>query len=234
MFGKKRRQHEDVATEIAPPSPEAIAELPRKGWYHINAQTGEISACEKRSGFWHCPFGEPDTHFDDLEDARTAFAVKKEEFRAWTAQSAVPQEAGWFTEDVYDPSNHERRSGSVYFDRYPYGTRVVLENGWIVEKRSIFPEGDLDDDVTLSTWVVITGQDENKFKLDGQEIDNYDVQHHLENFGGRVEAREGIHPYALQWKSQATLQAEYERDHGATERAIIAEMAAERKAKGLM
>lgn len=158
--------------------------------FHINPATGAVGKCNSVIG--QCPFGGLDHHFRDENVARRAFENKAQTFYDWTNNSRIPQETGWITEHVFDPTRQDTYANKHVFFGYdiPEGTRLVVENGWIFEKLSF-------DDF----WEMKAGEERVGGIKIGQPMQYYEFLSALENFGGRLEFKDGVKPIKVNWRS---------------------------------
>lgn len=164
--------------------------MPPAQKYHINPLTDEVESCRLAVG--SCQFGGLDTHFYDKDNALDKLALWRERNEEWLAKSSYPQEEGWVSEHIFDPAVPESfRDHHIFFGYdIPEHTRLVIENGWIFTKLSF------DDFWTMDSGYEVVGGIKN-----GQPMKYYNFLSALEEFGGRLEYREGIAPSEkLRWK----------------------------------
>jgi len=160
--------------------------------FHIDSLTGEVESCFNSDGW--CKFGGFNTHFRYAHQATEAYARRQAEFNEWLSRSAYPLEEGWVVEHVYDPE----RPGTYYEDPLigqsgpPVtklaGTRLVLENGYVWVK---LPYG--------TFWEMAVGEDQPFGLRKRLPVDAVEFFHMVEEFGGRIEYREGIRPIHVRW-----------------------------------
>ena len=165
--------------------------------FHIDPATGSVEKC--RTSLDRCRFGGLDQHFRDSqypptsgeEKALRALRAKAQTFYDWTIASHYPQEPGWITEYVFDPAYPETyRNKHVFFSKdIPTGTKLVIENGWVFEKLGF---GDY--------WEMKAGEERPGGMKYGQPMKYYPFLEALENFGGRLEFRDGVEPIKINWR----------------------------------
>jgi hypothetical protein len=157
--------------------------------FHINPATGIVGKCNSVMG--QCPFGGLDHHFRDENVARRAFEAKAQSFYDWTVRSQYPQEAGWITEHVFDPNRAEtfKKMHVLFGHDIPTGTKLVIENGWVFEKLDFGDFWEMKDGAELPGGI-----------KHGQPLRYYQFLAALENFGGRLEFRDGVKPIQINWR----------------------------------
>ncbi len=159
--------------------------------FHINPANGAVDKCRAKMG--ECPFGSYDQHFNDRRTAQNVAERKLQQFHDWTSRSRVPQEPGWHTEEIFDPSRPETTELCTIVLRgpLPAGTRLVMENGW-----------ELVRDGLTSGWYFTKGED-TRFMFSLEK----DIANPVTNFsgvlmevGGRLEFQEGTKPMHINWR----------------------------------
>jgi hypothetical protein len=185
------------ATETWRKAPAKSVPVPDAQWesdqFHVDPQTGVAQLCT--FSVPGCPFATPDFHFDSSDHAHHAWQRKQLFFDEWVSRSSIPQEPGWAVQHVFDPERPETSAGrQVWLDdrRHlaPAGTRLVFENGWVLEV--------LAGPDTSSRRALVDGEEANGVKR-GARLRISEVFFELDQFGGRLEFRDGIKPMRLPW-----------------------------------
>lgn len=156
-------------------------------YFHINPKNRDVVECYNHT---ECGFGS-DGHFRSEEVAWTLAREKFALWDDWMARSSVPREPGWYIEHVFDPQNEETM---LYFrsflDTVPEGTRLVMENGWVLEKAYV-----------NGYWNFLEGEDDRIMGLKKDEInDHLKFTTLLSQIGGRLEFSEAVPPLQIDWR----------------------------------
>lgn len=155
--------------------------------WHINPQSGEVDRCWAYPAN-DCVFGTLSAHFYDEKKAWASAAKKMKEFQQWNELSAVPQEEGWFTVYVVDPTmkNHQRISP---LQKAQPGHRLILENGWIYENTARYE------------WKAISGESilPSAPIRPGKTYEIEDLWSVIARSGARIESNPTLPPFPIEW-----------------------------------
>lgn len=153
--------------------------------YHINPKTGDVGACNFRLG--RCPYGTPLMHFYREDEARDAALRTLSRFQKFTAKSVVPQDPNWFTVHIFEPGPRMNFTGPL--KRTQPGHRLVIENGWTLEKT----------DEPRKWQILSSSLPQYPSPRPGLIVNHDTFYYDLSTLGGRIESAEGLAIYELEW-----------------------------------